>query len=70
MKHASRRIRTLVILVALWILARGGRLMAVTDEDASLESVSRRLMAQVYSAKIAEAIDAYRKDRDAGSKTG
>jgi len=49
---------------ATWILAGGSRLMAVTDEDASLESVNRRLMAQVYSAKIAEAIDAYRKDRD------
>jgi len=48
---------------ATWILAGGSRLMAVTDEDASLESVNRRLMAQVYSAKIAEAIDAYRKDR-------
>jgi small-conductance mechanosensitive channel len=49
---------------ATWILAGGSRLMAVTDEDASLESVNRRLMAQVYSAKIAEAINAYRKDRD------
>ena len=49
---------------ATWILAGGSRLMAVTDEDASLELVNRRLMAQVYSAKIAEAINAYRKDRD------
>jgi small-conductance mechanosensitive channel len=49
---------------ATWILAGGSRLMAVTDEDASLESLNRRLMAQVYSAKIAEAINAYRKDRD------
>jgi small-conductance mechanosensitive channel len=66
---ANRAIATSAITLedqpgATWILARGGRLMAVTDEDASLESVSRRLMAQVYSAKIAEAIDAYRKDRD------
>jgi small-conductance mechanosensitive channel len=49
---------------ATWILAGGSRLMAVTDEDASLESANRGLMAQVYSAKIAEAINAYRKDRD------
>ena len=49
---------------ATWILAGGSRLLAVTDEDAALESVNRRLMAQVYSAKIAEAINAYRKDRD------
>jgi small-conductance mechanosensitive channel len=49
---------------ATWILAGGSRIMAVTDEDASLESANRRLMAQVFSAKIAEAIDAYRKDRE------
>ena len=49
---------------ATWILAGGSRVMAVTDEDATLESMNRHLMAQVYSARIGEAIDAYRKDRD------
>jgi small-conductance mechanosensitive channel len=66
---ANRAVATSAITLedqpgATWILTGGSRLMAVTDEDASLESVNRRLMAQVYSAKIAEAINAYRKDRD------
>jgi len=49
---------------ATWIVAGGSRLMGVSDADAALESLNRQLMAQVYSAKIAEAINAYRKDRD------
>jgi small-conductance mechanosensitive channel len=66
---ANRTIATSAITLedqpgATWIVAGGSRLMGVSDADAALESLNRHLMAQVYSVKIAEAIKAYRKDRD------
>jgi len=46
-----------------WILANGRRIMAVLDEDADLEHVSRLVLAHTYSVRIAEAIAEYRRAR-------
>jgi small-conductance mechanosensitive channel len=41
----------------------GQRIMAVLDEDAALEETSRERLAEVYRARIAEAVATYRRDR-------
>ena len=46
------------------ILAGGERVLAVFDDDAAIEQVERRLLAQAYQARIAEAIERYRRDRE------
>jgi small-conductance mechanosensitive channel len=46
------------------ILAGDRLVMRVIDADAEIEGVSRKLMAELYQARIAKAIDAYRSDRD------
>jgi small-conductance mechanosensitive channel len=46
-----------------WILANGQRLIPVHDEDAALEAVDRRLLAEAYRLRIASAVAAYRADR-------
>ncbi|HEY6990091.1 MAG TPA: mechanosensitive ion channel family protein [Bryobacteraceae bacterium] len=48
---------------ATWILAGGQRIMAVLDEDAAIEDISRDPLATLYQARIAHAIDVYRRDR-------
>ncbi len=45
------------------ILADGQHLLSVLDEDARLEAVDRRTLAQVYRTRIAEAVEAYRSAR-------
>jgi small-conductance mechanosensitive channel len=47
-------------------MAGGRRILAVLDEDASIEGISSRLLAEIYSGRISEAIEAYRRDRRAG----
>lgn len=42
---------------------RGLRIMGVLDEDAVIESVDRRVLAQAYRGRVAEAIVAYRAAR-------
>jgi small-conductance mechanosensitive channel len=49
-----------------WILAGGQRLLAVLDEDAKIEQVDRRVLAQAYLLRIAAAVEAYRREREAG----
>jgi small-conductance mechanosensitive channel len=47
-----------------WVLDdHGQRVMGVFDEDALIERFDRRLLAQAYRARIAEAITAYRDAR-------
>jgi small-conductance mechanosensitive channel len=46
-----------------WIVAGGHRLMTVFDEDAAIEETSRDRLAEVYRARIREAIEDYRRDR-------
>jgi small-conductance mechanosensitive channel len=48
------------------IVAGDRVLMAVTDLDASLEGSDRKTLAEKYRVTIAEAIDAYRRERRAG----
>src|SRR4051794_17472662 len=47
----------------VWIVAGGQRIMVVVDEDAALEETTRGRLAEVYRARIAEAIAAFRRDR-------
>jgi small-conductance mechanosensitive channel len=47
----------------VWILAAGERIRAVLDEDATLEQIDRVRLAQAYQARIREAVEAYRSDR-------
>jgi small-conductance mechanosensitive channel len=51
---------------ATWILADGQRIMAVFDEDAAIEEMARGPLAGLYSARIGNAIEAYRRDRRPG----
>jgi small-conductance mechanosensitive channel len=46
------------------ILAGDRLVMRVIDADAEIEGVSRKLMAELYQARIATAIATYRSDRD------
>ena len=46
------------------ILAGERPVMAVVDADTAFEGVSRHVMAELYRKRIAEAIAAYRSDRD------
>jgi len=46
-----------------WILAGGQRLMALLDEDAAIEEAARAPLAELNRARIAQAIEAYRRDR-------
>ena len=46
-----------------WILANGQRILLVHDEDAALEVVDRRLLADTYRIRIWTAIAAYRAAR-------
>ncbi len=48
---------------ATWILAYGQRVMALLDEDAAIEETSRRPLAELYRARIAEAVEAWRYNR-------
>ncbi|HEY7305703.1 MAG TPA: mechanosensitive ion channel family protein [Bryobacteraceae bacterium] len=48
---------------ATWLLAGGQRIMAVLDEDAAIEDISRDPLATLYRARIAHAIEAYRRAR-------
>ena len=49
-----------------WIMADGQRILAVLNEDASIEGISPRPLAEVYRGRIGEAIEAYRRDRRPG----
>jgi small-conductance mechanosensitive channel len=49
-----------------WILANGQRVLRVHDEDASLEAVDRRTLADAHRARIVDAIAAYREARKPG----
>ena len=46
------------------ILANGLLLMTVHNEDAVLEAADRQLVARAYAQRIADAITAYRRDRE------
>jgi small-conductance mechanosensitive channel len=46
-----------------WVLISGHRLMAVFDEDAALEGVSRPILAELYATQSVNAIAAYRAAR-------
>jgi small-conductance mechanosensitive channel len=46
-----------------WIMAGGHRIMSVFDEDAAIEETSRDRLAEVYRARIREAVEDYRRDR-------
>ena len=48
---------------AVWITADGQRLLSVFDEDAALEETTRDRVAEIYRARISEAIVQYRQDR-------
>jgi small-conductance mechanosensitive channel len=48
------------------ILADGQRIMAVLEEDAAVEQVTRQPLAQLYLSRIWAAIQAYRQDRSPG----
>ncbi len=50
-----------------WIMADGHRLLAVLQEDAAIEGISPRPLAEIYRGHISEAIEAYRRDRRPGS---
>jgi small-conductance mechanosensitive channel len=47
----------------VWIKGAGQRILTVFDEDAALEETTRHRLAEVYRARISEAITAYRRDR-------
>ncbi len=49
--------------VSLDLRIDGALIVSIFDEDAALEGVSRQALAQVYVAKIREAIEKYRSDR-------
>ena len=49
-----------------WIVADGHRILAVLNEDASIEGISPRPLAEIYRGRISEAIEAYRRDRRPG----
>jgi len=49
-----------------WIMADGQRILAVLDEDALIEGISPRPLAEIYRGHIGEAIEAYRRDRRPG----
>ena len=51
--------------VATFLVANGRRLFGVLDADAELEGLTRQVVAQAYLARVAEAITAYRRDREA-----
>src|SRR5262245_8599968 len=46
------------------IFAGDQRIITIVDADAVLEGVNRKVLAQVFLSRIAEAIDAYRRDRE------
>src|SRR5688572_11060476 len=47
-----------------WITAGGRRLFGLVDADAELEGTTRPVLAEVYRQRIAQAVTAYRHDRD------
>ncbi len=49
-----------------WIMADGQRILAVLNEDAAIEGISPRPLAEVYRGRIGEAMEAYRRDRRPG----
>lgn len=52
---------------ATWIMSGKDRIMAVTDDDAAVEDVSRGPLAEVYKLRISKSIEEYRQYRRAGS---
>jgi small-conductance mechanosensitive channel len=63
-QHIGKQSLTLEVgPVATWILADGQRIVAVLDEDAAIEEASRGPLAELYRARIWEAIESYRRDR-------
>ena len=51
---------------ATWIMANGQRVMALLDEDAAIEDTARHPLAELYRARIGEAIEDWRHSRDSG----
>ena len=51
---------------ATWIMAGRQRLLAVLDEDAAVEDISRGPLAELYKNRIANAIEEYRQYRRPG----
>ena len=49
-----------------WIMADGQRILAVLNEDASIEEISPHPLAEIYRSHIGEAIEEYRRDRRPG----
>jgi small-conductance mechanosensitive channel len=49
-----------------WIMAGGQRIMAVLDKDAAVEEIGRGPLAELYKARIANAIEGYRQYRRPG----
>jgi small-conductance mechanosensitive channel len=47
------------------VVASGRRIFGVLDADAELEGLSRQILAPAYQARVAEAITAFRRDREA-----
>ncbi|MDF3052114.1 MAG: MscS Mechanosensitive ion channel [Geminicoccaceae bacterium] len=46
------------------LVAAGRRIFSVVDADARLEGVSRQVLAEVYRGRTAEAIEAFRRNRE------
>jgi small-conductance mechanosensitive channel len=46
------------------VVASGRTLLVVVDADAELEGLTRHVLAQAYQHRVAEAITAYRRDRE------
>ena len=55
---------------ATLVVASGRRLFGVLDADADLEGLSRPILAQAYMTRVAEAMTAFRRDREAGALWG
>jgi small-conductance mechanosensitive channel len=55
---------------ATLVVASGRRLFGVLDADAELEGLSRQILAQAYQARVAEAVTAFRRDREAAALWG
>ena len=49
------------------VVAQGQRLFGVLDADAELEGLTRQVVARAYRARVAEAITAFRRDREAST---
>jgi small-conductance mechanosensitive channel len=63
-------LRTQDTPTATLVVASGRRVFGVLDADAELEGLPRQILAQAYQARVAEAITAFRRDREAAALWG